>query len=76
MSLLMAKTYRQNHPRGTSAMAPSSDIPAAMSDFELNSSALTPGSDVADTCRVRGVMTHSRHLGILLDCHARYVAWG
>ncbi len=56
---MLARTYRQSHRRDTSAMAPGSDIPAAMSNFELISSALPPGSDVADSPSIRGVMTHS-----------------
>ncbi len=59
----LAITYRQSHRRGTSAMAPGSDIPAAMSDFELISSALPPGSDVADSPGIRGVMTQSGSQG-------------
>ncbi len=59
---LLARTYRQSRRRDTSAMAPGSDIPAAMSDFELISSALPPGSDVADSPDVRGLLTHSRPL--------------
>ncbi len=58
---LLAKTYRQSRRRGTSAMASGSDIQAAMSDFELISSALPPGSDVTDSPGIRGVMTRSRH---------------
>ncbi len=38
---------------------PNSGPPAAMSDFELISSALPPGSDVPDLLRVRGVMVES-----------------
>jgi hypothetical protein len=45
-------------------MAPASDIPAAMSDFELISSALHPGSDVADSPGIRGVMTQRRSLAV------------
>ena len=55
----MAKTYRQRSLRGTSAMAPGSDIPAAMSAFDLISSALPPGSDVANSPGIRGVLTHN-----------------
>ncbi len=58
----MAKTYRQSRRRGTSAMAPGSDIPAAVSGFELIYSALPPGSDIADNPGIRGVMTQSGHL--------------
>ncbi len=57
----LAKTYRQRHLCGTSAMAPGSDIPAAMSDFELISSALPPGSDIADSPGIREVMTRLGH---------------
>jgi len=59
VSPLMAITYRQSRSRGMSAMAPGSDIPAAMSAFDLISSALPPGSDVADSLGLRGVLTLS-----------------
>ena len=58
---VLAMTYRQSRRRGTSAMDPGSDIPAAMSDFELISSALPPGSDVTDSPGIRGVMTQTGH---------------
>ena len=58
---VMARTRRQNHHRGTSAMAPAPDVLAAMSDFERIPSALPPGSDVADTRRVRGLLTQPGH---------------
>ncbi len=61
LSLLMAMTYRQRRLRATSAMASGSDIPVAMSDFELISSALPPGSDVTNSPSIRGVMTQPGH---------------
>jgi hypothetical protein len=54
---VLARTYRQSRLCGTSAMAPGSDIPAAMSGFELISSGIPSGSDVADSPGIRGVMT-------------------
>ncbi len=53
----MARTYRQSHLRGTSGMAPTPDLLAAMSGFRLIPSGITSGSDLADTPGVRGVLT-------------------
>ncbi len=51
-SLLMAKTYRQSRRRGTSAMA--------------------PGSDVADSPCIRGVLTRRRPTGDQVDENQAY----
>ena len=57
--LLLAKTYRPSHLRGTSGMAPTPDLLAAMSGFRLIPSGIISGSDVPGTLGVRGVLTHN-----------------
>ena len=57
----VARTYRQSRRRDTSAMAPGSDIPAAMSGFRLIPSGLHSGPDVAGATGIRRVLTRRRH---------------
>jgi hypothetical protein len=54
-------TRRQSHLLTMSGMTPTPDLRAAMSEFGLIPSGITSGSDVTDTHRERGVLTHKRH---------------
>ncbi len=60
---VLAKTYRQSRRRGTSGMAPGSDIPAAMSGFDHIASGMPPGPDETDSPSLRGLLTHSGSRG-------------
>ena len=73
--LLLAKTRRQSHLRGTSAMVPGSDLLAAMSGFRLIPSGLHSGPDVAGATGIRRVLTLSGNRAWRNECHHRHPVW-
>ena len=59
--LILAKTYRPDHACPTVSLPLVPDIKVPMSGFRLIPSDSTPAPDIADTLRVRGLLTPTGH---------------